>query len=438
MMSLNSRNAPALDLPARFMGLAIASLAIAVLSAPWTLPLMQGQFNGFRLLALVHLMTLGFVGSMIIGASYQLVPVALQVPLFSVTLGRMSFPFYLGGLVLFLTGLLREWLPGLAIGGSLLGIAFALYIVIIVGTFIRAPHKDAIAWHIVLGSVLSGLGMVLGVMLAFNKGNGFLAGRLLDVLAAHIIVMLVGWVTITYTGVAYRLVGMFTLAEKHVSERQAWMALGLFGGGTTLLALRFMPGLPAMAGWAGAAMILGGGVLFSAQLRRMYRKRMRRTFDIHMPFAIASAAMLLIAALSLLVGLILGSTPADPLWMATGWLVIFGMVSTAIQGFFYKISTFLVWLKRYAPVAGTQPVPRLEEMYSRTVGMTGFWLWSAAIGAGWLALMLEQPWLPFIGVLLVAGALCFVFNVMNIARHWMPSMRSLLSVAIHQGTGVRA
>jgi hypothetical protein len=438
MMSLNSRNAPALDLPARFMGLSIASLALAVFSAPWTLPLMQGQFNGFRLLALVHLMTLGFIGSMIIGASYQLVPVALQVPLSSVTLGRMSFPFYLGGLVLFLTGLLREWLPGLAIGGFLLGIAFVLYIVVIARTFLRSSHKDAVAWHIALASVLSGTGMVLGVMLAFNKGNGFLAGRLLDVLAAHIIVMLVGWVTITYTGVAYRLVGMFTLAENHVSERQAWIALGLFGGGTILLALRFMPGLPAMVGWFGATMILGGGVLFSLQLRRMYRKRMRRTFDIHMPFAIASAAMLLLAAGSLFAGLVLGTSPANPLWVATGWLVIFGMVSTAIQGFFYKISTFLVWLKRYAPVAGTQPVPKLEEMYSRTLGMTGFWLWTAAIAGGWLALVLEHPWLPLVGLLLVAGALCFVFNVVNIARHWMPSMRSLLAVAIHPGTGVRA
>ena len=77
MMSLGSKNAPSLDVPARFMVLGIVALLLAVLISPWTLPLMQEQFNAFSLLAMVHLMTLGFIGAMIIGASYQLVPVAI-------------------------------------------------------------------------------------------------------------------------------------------------------------------------------------------------------------------------------------------------------------------------------------------------------------------------------------------------------------------------
>ena len=77
MMGLSSKNAPALDLPARFMVLSIISFAIAMVTSPWTLPLLQEGFSDFSLLALVHLLTLGFIGSMIFGASYQLVPVAV-------------------------------------------------------------------------------------------------------------------------------------------------------------------------------------------------------------------------------------------------------------------------------------------------------------------------------------------------------------------------
>lgn len=424
MMTLSSRNAPALDLPARFMALSILSLIVAVLSSPWSLPLMQAQFNAFPLLALVHLMTLGFIGSMIIGASYQLVPVALQAPLFSTTMGRMSFSFYVGGLILFLSGLTQEWLPGLSIGGTLLGIAFALYIIVITGTFLRAPHRDAIAWHILVGAWFSGIGMLLGLLLAFNKSSGFLGGRLLDILAAHIIVMLVGWVGITFIGVACKLIGMFTLAEKHLSSRVTWLELILTATGTALIAIRFMPGLPPMAGVIGAAMIVGGFSLFASQVARMYRRRMRRTFDIHVPFTLAATTFMLLAAISLLYGLMASGTPADPLWMATGWLAIFGVISTAIQGFFYKIATFLVWLKRYAPIAGRQPVPKLEDLYHQPVGLAGFWLWTLAIVGGWVVLMLERPWLPFIGIPLVAGASCFVFNVMNIAMHWISGARS--------------
>lgn len=420
MMTLGSKNAPALDLPARFMALAIVAFIVAIATSPWTLPLMQEQFNAFSLLALVHLMTLGFIGSMIIGASYQLVPVALQAPLFSVRLGRVSFWFYAAGLILFLTGLTREWLPGLSIGGTLLGVAFLIYIAIVTGTFLRAPHRDAVAWHILVGALFSGIGMSLGVLLAFNKSAGFLAGRLLDVLAAHILVMLAGWVGITFIGVAYRLVGMFTLAEKHLLPSLAWSGLALTAAGTSLYALRFLLRWDIGVAQGGAALLLAGFIVFAAQLARMYRRRMRRSIDIHAPFAIAATVLMLLSAASLLTGLLVGATPAGPLWMATGWIAIFGIITVAIQGFFYKISTFLVWLKRYAPVAGKQSVPKLEEMYSRNVGLAGLALLLLAVGLGWVVLMLDRPWLPVVGILLVSGGLCFVFNVVNIARHAFP------------------
>jgi len=101
-MGLSSANAPELDLPARFMALSVGALAVLALTAPWSLPLTQESFTAFSLLALVHLITLGFVGAMIIGASYQLVPVAIGVHLSSLRAGRVSFWFYIAGLALFL------------------------------------------------------------------------------------------------------------------------------------------------------------------------------------------------------------------------------------------------------------------------------------------------------------------------------------------------
>jgi hypothetical protein len=438
MMALGTKHAPALDLPARFMALGMTLFTVAILSSPWTLPLMQGQINAFSLLALVHLMTLGFIGSIIIGASYQLIPVALQAPLLSVRLGRASFWFYAAGLMLFLTGLMRQWLPGLSMGGTLLGVAFAIYLVVVAGTFRRAPHRDAVAWHILIGALFSGVGMSLGVMLAFNKSSGFLAGRLLDVLAAHILVMLVGWVGITYIGVACRLVGMFTLAEKHLLPSLAWTGLVLTTGGTSLFALRFILRWDVEYAQAASAMLLAGFLVFGVQLARMYRRRMRRAFDIHAPFAVAATILMILAAASLVMGLLVGTTPADPLWMATGWIAIFGVIAVAIQGFFYKISTFLVWLQRYAPVAGKLSVPKLDEMYSRRVGLAGLGVWLIGIGFGWAALMLDRPWLPIAGVLLVSGGLCFVFNVVNIARHAFPGTGGSGRLPVHGGPAAMA
>jgi hypothetical protein len=423
MMGLSTQNAPSLDLPARFMALSMSAFAISVLTTPWSLPLLQDHFSSFSLLAFIHLNTLGFIGAMIFGASYQLVPVVLQTPLSSVRLGRISFWFYGVGLLFFLTGLLRSWLPGLSIGGSLLAVAFLLYIGIVFTTFLRAPYHEVIGWHVVVALVGAGGGMSIGVLMAFNKSNGMLGDHLTGLLAAHIVVMLAGWVGLTLTGVAYRLICMFTLAEKYFIPALAWSELALVAGGTWLLAFRFMFDWPSWIGQGASAMILAGFGCFAVQMQRLYRRRMRRTFDIHIPFAAFAAAMAIASAALLTTGLVLHATPNDPLWIATGWLAMFGVAGTAIQGFFYKISTFLVWLKRYAPMAGKQPVPKLEQLYSRRLAVTGWGLWVIAIIAGSAVILLEWSVLPLIGALMLGAAACFLINVFGIARHWTLGQR---------------
>ena len=418
MNGLTSRNAPALDLPARFMALAIVCFTIGVATSPWSLPLAQEGFSDFRLLAAVHLFTLGFIGSMLFGASYQLVPVALGAKLTSVRAGRLSFWFHLAGLGFFLTGLMTRWLPGLAIGGTLLGVGFLLYIGVILTTIRHARRAELVAWHLRAGAVAAGIGMSIGVLLAFNTSNGMLGSRLLHVLGAHITVMLVGWVGLTFTGVAYRLIGMFTLAEKHLIRPLAWAELGLVGGGAAILALTLLLDLPPVTGQAAGLAILAGFVAFMVQIIHLYHKRMRKKpLDIHTPFALLAALAAIVASGCLAWGLLREVSPGSSLWTATGYLAILGVAATAIQGFFYKIATFLTWLTRYAPLAGRQPVPKLEEMYHKRLALSGFGLWTAGMAAGWLALLADLPIVPLASVLMIAGTGCFLINVLVIARH---------------------
>jgi hypothetical protein len=424
---LNSANAPSLDLPARFMALSVIALATIGLTAPWTLPLMRGPFSDFQLLAFVHLTTLGFVGAMIIGASYQLVPVALQVPLASARFGRISFWFYLAGLGFFLTGLATEWLLALGIGGSLLAIAFLLYIGVIGATWFRAPERDVVAWHILLGLAGAGVGMTLGFSLALNKSNGMLGPHLLNMLAAHITLMLGGWMLITFSGVAYRLIGMFTLSERHFRPDLAWAELVLAAGGSWALAIRFALDLPAVIGQLGAAALLAGPACFMTQVVRLYRRRMRRGFDVHIPYAVLAAALAIAASALFLIGLARHESPTASIWVAVVWLALFGTAGTAIQGFFYKIATFLVWLKRYAPLAGKERVPRLEELYSRRLAMAGWSLWAVATIGGAILLLGDRAGLPMIGLLLLLGIGCFLINVISIARHWFMAAHSSLA-----------
>lgn len=440
MMPLSSRHAPALDLPARFMIVSMLSLVTSAAVSPFALELLSGAFTDFKLLAFVHLMTLGFLGSMLIGASYQLVPVALQSELPSVSIGRASFWAYATGLITFLAGLIAGWTPGLGIGGTLLAIAFMLYIWQVTVTFVRAPKRDAVAWHIVSAAALSGVGMTLGLLLAFNKSNGMLAGETLRVLAAHIVVMFIGWAGLTFTGVAYKLVGMFTLAEKHLDERLAATEGLLLGLGTAGLAGWFLLGGARIVGLVAALAVLVGLLVFAAQLAIMYRRRMRRSIDIHMPFAIVAVASMLVAAFLLAIGLVRGANPADTIWVVAIWLALWGGFATAIQGFFYKIATFLVWLRRYSPIAGRRAVPRLDEMYHRTVGLVGLVLWGLGVVVVPILLITASSALPWASLPLLAGSACFLFNVVTIARHWIAGQATEVvepagsSIRLRQGT----
>ncbi|ACZ43054.1 hypothetical protein Tter_2153 [Thermobaculum terrenum ATCC BAA-798] len=412
---ISTSQAPPLRLPGRYMALGIVVLVLSGSLLPF-LPALGGSgFYSPDVLAFVHLNTLGVVGAVILGANFQLVPVVLGRPLAAQRAALLSFWTYLPGALLLATGLATIEEPLLAAGAVLLGLAVLTYVWVIVGTFLRASRRDGVVWHILLAAVNCGLGYLLGLILALNKGEGFLGPMTLRTLGAHATVMLAGWVALMFMGVAYRLVGMFTLSEDRIVPRLVWAELVLMEVGTWAVASAALLGSRPVGG-VGALLLLMGSLLFLAHLLWLYRGRRRRRFDIHIPFALTAAVCEVGAASALLYGI---ARPADALalWTLAAWLALFGMAETAIQGFLYKILTFLVWLHRYAPFAGRGRVPRLEEMYDVRLGVAGWAAWtlgllgaSVVVAGGWSAM-----WLP--GLLMMLGVDCFLINAASIGSH---------------------
>lgn len=427
---LSSKHGPALDLPARFMIVAMLMLTAVAALSPWAYPLLLNGFYSPKLLAFVHLNTLGVIAALVMGASYQLISVVLQTPLASVRLGRLSFWLFMAGIALFLPGILQSWRPGLALGAALVFSGLLVYLLVIAATLLTAPHSDVVSWHIALSLLGLGAGIGAGLLLALNKGTGFLGPATFRILAAHATLMLAGWVIVMLNGVAYRLVGMFTLSEDQIWRRVAWAELGFSVPGAWLLAAGLLLDAPRSFLGIGALSILIGQALFAAQLSHLYRVRRRRGFDVHIPFALTSAASGVVAASLLTFGLFSDRPPISSIWIAVGWLAICGVAISAIQGFFYKIATFLVWLHRYAPLAGRTRVPRLEDLYDRRLAKTGWVLWVAAL-AGSLAAILStnRPLATAAGVAAFAGLGCFLVNVARIAAHARPATTATLQHA---------
>jgi len=193
----------------------------------------------------------------------------------------------------------------------------------------------------------------------------------------------------------------------------------LTAGGAWLLAAAILLGLGQRVSLVGAgALILGLG-LFALQLGRLYRLRRRRTFDIHIPFAIVATASGLLALGLACYGLASSRPASDSVWRAAGWLAIVGWAETAIQGFLYKIGAFLTWLHRYAPLAGRRRVPKLEDLYGRRTALLGWAAWTFGVGGGAVAILTGLPWLaPLAGAALSLGLGGLLVNACRIGWHW--------------------
>jgi hypothetical protein len=409
-----------LGLPMRFMAVGLGVLALLGLTYPSHLDLLRGSFYDPHLLAFVHVNTLGLIGAVVFGASYQMLPIVLQTPLAAPRLARVSWWVYLAGLVSFVLGLGHGPTALMGLGGSLTFLAIACYVRVIGGTLQRAPTRDVTWWHVAVATTALATGATLGLLLALSKHVGFLAGLTLPILAAHATLMLGGWVTPLLTGVAYRLVSMFTITEDRLRDDWASAELVLTAGGAWTVATSLLLGLGSAVSLAGALALLAGLGLFALQLGRLYRFRLRRSPDIHMPYAQVATGAGLLAAGLLVYGFGSGRGPADPVWIVVGWLTIVGWAETAIQGFLYKIGPFLTWLYRYGPVAGLRPVPMLEQLYSRRLALAGFACWTGGLVLGALVPLTTADWLPYGAAAgLSLGAAATIANGLRVARHWI-------------------
>jgi hypothetical protein len=407
-----------LTLPLRFIAIGLVTLALLVVTYPSHLDLLRGSFYDPHLLTFVHVNTLGLIGAAIFGASYQMLPIVLQVPLATPRLARLSWWHSLPGLISFVVGLGHGPAALLGLGGTLVFSAIALYTFVIGGTLQHAPRRDTTWWHVAAATAALATGASLGLLLALSKHVGFLAGFTLPTLAAHVTLMLAGWVTPLLTGVAYRLVSMFTMTEdrERPGMERAELALTVVGAWT--LATSLLLGLGPIAAFAGAGTLLGGVALFAVQIVHLYRVRLRRAVDVHIPFMLVSTGAGLLAAALLVWGFASGRVPTDPIWIVVGWLAIVGWAQTAILGFLCKIGPFLTWLHRYGPVAGLQQVPMLEQMYSRRLALLGWAAWTTGLVLGATIPLTSAEWIPpGAAVSLSAGGAITIVNAVRVGRH---------------------
>ncbi len=420
---------PSLWVPLRYFMAAQGAFLATLLWAPFQVSdLLDFYYQGHDL-ALTHLLTLGWITMTIMGASFQLVPVALETTLYSERLARWQFWIMLFGVTAMVGHFWIGRHPGMALGAGLVLVAVILHVINMGCTLWQLPRWDIVAQHVAAALFYLAATAVMGNLMALDKIFDFLGGQVLRTIHAHAHLAGIGWVTMMIFGASYKLIPMFSLGElreERLARWQFWLLnvgiLGLFG---TLLF---------RSGWASLfALLIAAAVgLFLWKMREVLRGRQRPRLDWglrHALSAIATLAILTLLGLWLATGWVWSEEFAARLAFGYGVLALLGWVSVMIIGMMYKIIPFLVWHHRYSDFVGLRPVPPATQFLGETAPRVEFWLLHVGIQTTVVGLIVASGLLVQAGTIVLALAgLAFALALARIYRHLVPRLTPLPEV----------
>ncbi len=399
-------------------GLCFLSAAQALMIAGYGFP--SAPLAAPETLVVVHLVTIGWLTLIMLGALFQFVPVLIARPIYSNSLPLPTLILLLAGLAgltagfLQLAGSIRLPFSLLPVGALLLVAGFGLAIWNLGRTLWAARPLNLPARFVSVGLACGAATILLGSVFAFVLGGLSTNSHLFDITASglplHIVAGLGGWLTFTAFGVSYRLLSMFMLAPE--SDRATSRAA--FYAGASALGLIVIGGIAAICLSAETAVIFSIGaflsfialVLYGADILHLYRARKRRVLELNSRMAMVALMNLIGAAAIALAAAGFGEFSACI--PALVFLVAFGWLSGLALSKLYKIVAFLTWLECCGPVLGKKPTPRVQDLVSETRARIWFAVYFAVVWSGTFCLLLGYPTafrFAALSILLATGAI---------------------------------
>ena len=411
--------ASASRLPLAYFALAHASLAIALGALIASPALPGGFFYHPHMIALVHLLTIGWISGSILGAFYVVAPLALVVPMRVTRRDWIAWIAFSGGA----SGMVAHfWLgtyDGMAWSGGLVLGAVAW-----VGWrgwqgLSAAPVPSAVRGHIRLAFAnLLGAGL-FGILIGLDRSRGFLAVSPIDVTYAHAHVAALGWAAMMIMGLGYRLIPML-LPSAMPAGRALWLSAIFVEAGLGLLVVTALTRRPLMP--AGSLLILAGLLSFAVQIARRARTRLpkppslpRRDWSLLQ--VRASFAWLLIAGV-LGLWLAMADTAFAPqlawLYGTAGLLGFIGQIIAAMHG---RLVPYYAWYRATVRRGGARPALSVHALTSAPFALSVCAAWSAGVPCLAIGLAFGDLLLIRVGALaLLAGVLTGAVQIASIVR----------------------
>jgi len=369
-------------------------------------------------LAATHLVTLGFVSMVMVGAVSQMLPVLAGSPMpRPVLVSSITHVLLSLGTLSLAGGLLLDNNEAIKLAMLLLGLALLLFVTISLYCLARAKaHNPTIAgmWLSVASLLVT---VILGLRVA-AKHVWYLEPPLtISWTDVHLTWGLLGWVSILIISVAYEVVPMFQMTPHYPEWMQRWLTKLVLSGivlwaGVSLAPLPLGDSTRAwLAGILASSLAIGLG-LFAVMTLYLQRRRRRRVKDVTLQFWHLAMISLLTCALLWLGG---QWWPALGEWQNFGYLLtviyLAGFVVSVINGMLYKIVPFLTWLHLQGQNKRRFSLPNMKEIIPDRRAHQHLLVYTASVPL-LVAAVVMPAWFTYPAAILLA--LAFVMQAFNI------------------------
>lgn len=373
---------PSSALPLAYFAFAHACLAAAlcVLVAQPAVP--GGFFYHPRLIALVHLVTLGWISGSILGAFYIVAPLALATPL-------PAGPRDWTGFALFSVGTLgmvsHFWL------GTYDGMAWSAALVIaavahLAWRAIRGLTPGAVPWpvvlHVRLAFINFGAAAALGVVIGVDRAHGVFDLPPIMATYAHAHMAALGWAAMMVIGISYRLVPMVLPSAMPSGSALAASAI-LLETGLVLLSgamLAQWPTLPAAAVLMAAAIATFAARLFATARRRMPRPPALPRLDWSvLQVGLSFLWLFVAAALGGVLSILPYGVTHDRLAWTYGVAGLIGFLAQIVAGMQGRIVPYYAWYRAMAARGGAPPGVSANALPASPFARAVFVTWIAGV-----------------------------------------------------------
>lgn len=374
-----------------------------------------------HILAVTHILALGWGTMIILGASHQLVPVLIEGKLFSEKLAYLTFifaaigiPLLVYGFFIFTMGETAKW------GGGCMLFAIFTYLVNIGVSISKGKRQNIQAAFIFTAVLWLFFTASLGLILVYNFRTGLLSHDSLHYLPLHAHAGIIGWFLLLVIGVGSRLIPMF-LISKYTNARLLWIIYSLNNAALLSYLIIFYTFKQQELSLIPTVLLLIAVLLFISYCYQSYQQRIRKHVDEQMKISLLSVIMILLPVILLCIMIaVLYSVSGEKtnFILCYGFVIFCGWLTAIILGMTFKTLPFIVWNKVYHRRSALGKTPNPKDLFSHSI----FRIMSAGylLGFGSFAcgIIVSSPILLKTGaVLLIMAALLYNVNVIKILTH---------------------